>query len=131
MYAYQCPTRFTLAGYPLIAFSDQDVLGLVGGNPGAGRDAIRQGVARDVSKTTIWCLLRRMVEEGRLEVSGKGRATGYRIAGGEVVRAHLSTPYNRRAPLSFRPEFLEAHISENTWYPSAPDCERLMQADRP
>jgi hypothetical protein len=56
-----------------------------------------------------------MVEEGRLEVSGKGRATGYRIAGGAVVRAHLSTPYNRRAPVSYRPEFLDAYVPGKTW----------------
>ena len=91
---YQYHNRFTLAGYRFMALSDQDILDFVGENPGAGRDAIRKGVARDVSETTVWRLLKRMVEEGRLEVSGKGRATGYRIAGGAVVRAHLSTPYN-------------------------------------
>lgn len=66
-----------------MALSDQDILDFVGENPGAGRDAIRKGVARDVSETTVWRLLKRMVEEGHLEVSGKGRATGYRIAGGD------------------------------------------------
>ena len=114
-----------------MALSDQDVLEFVGENPGAGRDAIRKGVARDVSETTVWRLLKRMVEEGRLEVSGKGRATGYRIAGGAVVRAHLSTPYNRRAPVSYRPEFLDAYVPEKTSYLSAPDRKRLLEAGRP
>jgi hypothetical protein len=99
-----------------MALSDQDILDFVGENPGAGRDAIRKGVAQDVSETTIWRLLKRLVEEGRLEVSGKGRATGYRIAGGAVVRAHLSTPYNRRVPVSYRPEFLDAYVPGKTWY---------------
>jgi hypothetical protein len=108
-----------------MALSDQDILDFVGENPGAGRDAIRKGVARDVSETTVWRLLKRMVEEGRLEVSGKGRATGYRIAGAAVVRAHLSTPYNRRAPVSYRPEFLDAYVPGKTWYLSAPPlCQR-------
>jgi hypothetical protein len=75
--------------------------------------------------------LKRLVAEGRLEVSGKGRATGYRIAGGAVVRAHLSTPYNRRAPVSYRPEFLDTYVPGKTWYLSAPDRERLLEAGRP
>jgi len=44
-----------------MALSDQDILDFVGENPGAGRDAIRKGVARDVSETTVWRLLKRMV----------------------------------------------------------------------
>ena len=114
-----------------MAMSDQDILDFIGKNPGVGRDAIRKGVARDVSETTVWRLLKRMVEEGRLEVSGKGRATGYRVAGGAVIRAHLSTPYNRRAPVSYRPEFLDAYIPGKTWYLPAPDRERLVDAGRP
>ena len=64
-------------------------------------------------------------------MSGKGRATGYRIAGVAVVRAHLSTPYNRRAPVSYRPEFLDAYVPGKTWYLSASDRERLLEAGRP
>jgi hypothetical protein len=48
---YQYPNRFTLAGYRFMALSDQDILDFVGENPGAGRDAIRKGIARDVSET--------------------------------------------------------------------------------
>lgn len=128
---YQYPNRFTLAGYRFIALSDQDILDFFGENPGAGRDAIRKGVARDMSETTVWRFLKRMVDEGRLEVSGKGRATGYRIAGGAVVLAHLSTPYNRRAPASYHPKFLDAYVPGKTWYLSAPDRERLLEAGRP
>lgn len=114
-----------------MALSDQDILDFVGENPGAGRDAIRKGVARGVSETTVWRLLKRMVEEGCLEVSGKGRATGYRIAGGAVVRGHLSMPYNRRAPVSYRPEFLDAYVPGKTWYLSSSDREKLLEAGRP
>ena len=114
-----------------MAVSDQEILAFVGENPGARRDAIRRSVARDVSETTIWRLLKRLVEEGRLEVSGKGRATGYKIAGGSVVRAHLSTPYIRRVSVSYRPEFLDAYVPGKTWYLSSSDRERLIEAGRP
>ena len=114
-----------------MAFSDQDILNFTAANPGAGRDAIRKGVARDVSETTVWRALKRLVDEGRLEVSGKGRATGYQIAGSAVVRAYLSTPYNRRPPVTYRPEFLDAYIPGKTWYLSEADRARLLEAGRP
>tara|TARA_R110002020_G_scaffold176756_4_gene369201 strand:- start:5806 stop:7092 length:1287 start_codon:yes stop_codon:yes gene_type:complete len=114
-----------------MALSDQDILNFIARNPGAGRDAIHRGAARDVSETTVWRALKRLVEEGRLEVSGKGRATGYRIAGAAVVRAHLATPYNRRVPVPYRPDFLDAYVPGKTWYLPEPDRARLMEAGRP
>lgn len=114
-----------------MALSDQDVLGFVAENPGAGRGAVYRGVARDVSETTVWRVLKRLVEEGRLEVSGKGRATGYQIAGATIVRAHLSTPYNQRLPVSYKPEFLDAYVPGKTWYLSEADRTRLLEAGRP
>jgi len=114
-----------------MALSDQDVLDFVAGNPGVGRDAIRKGVAREVSETTVWRVLKRLVDEGRLEVSGKGRATGYRTAGAAVVRAHLSTPYNRRAPVAYKPAFLDAYVPGKTWYLPEPDRAKLLEAGRP
>jgi len=114
-----------------MAFSDQDILNFMAANPGAGRDAIRKGVAREVSETTVWRAMKRLVDEGRLEVSGKGRATGYQIAGAAVVRAHLSTPYNRRPPVTHRPEFLDAYVPRKTWYLSEADRARLLEAGRP
>lgn len=92
-----------------MALSDQDILDFVGENPGAGRDAIRKGAARDVSETTVWRFLKRMVDEGRLEVSGKGRATGYRIAGrgssGRICRRHISqSTHGPRFLTGFRPQ---------------------------
>lgn len=114
-----------------MALSDQDVLNFIAENPGAGRDAIHRGAARDVSETTVWRVLKRLVEEGHLEVSGKGRATGYRIAGAAVVRAHLATPYNRRPPVSYRKDFLDAYVPGKTWYLPDADRARLLEAGRP
>jgi len=114
-----------------MALSDQDILNFAVANPGAGRDAIRKGVARDVSETTVWRALKRLVDEGRLEVSGKGRATGYQIAGAAVVRAYLSTPYNRRPPVTYRPEFLDVYVPGKTWYLPEGDRVRLLEAGRP
>ncbi|MDO6591958.1 Fic family protein [Loktanella sp. D2R18] len=114
-----------------MALSDQDILNFIAANPGAGRDAIRKGVAQDVSETTVWRALKRLVDEGRLEVSGKGRATGYQIAGAAVVRAYLSTPYNRRPLVFYRPEFLDAYVPGKTWYLTEADRARLLEAGRP
>ena len=114
-----------------MVLSDQDILDFVAENPGAGRDAIRKGAATDVSETTVWRALKRLVDVGRLEVSGKGRATGYQIAGSAVVRAHLSVPYNRRPPMAYKPEFLDAYIPNKTWYLSQVDRDRMLEAGRP
>lgn len=114
-----------------MALSDQDVLNFIAENPGAGRDAIHRGAARDVSETTVWRGLKRLVEQGRLEVSGKGRATGYKIAGAAVVRAHLATPYNRRPPMSYSQDFLDAYVPGKTWYLQESDRARLQEAGRP
>lgn len=114
-----------------MALSDQDILTFIAANPDAGRDAIRRGAAREISETTLWRTLKRLVEEGRLEVSGKGRATGYRIAGSAVVRAHLATPYNRRPPVPYRTQFLDAYIPGKTWYLSEADRVLLSEIGRP
>ena len=114
-----------------MALSDQDILNFIAENPEAGRDAIHRGAARDVSETTVWRVLKRLVEEGHLEVSGKGRATGYRIAGAAVVRAHLAIPYNRRPPISYRKDFLDAYVPGKTWYLPEADRARLLEAGRP
>lgn len=114
-----------------MALLDQDILDFVSRNPGARRDAIRKGAAKDVSETTVWRALKRLVEEGRLEVSGKGRATGYQLAGSAVVRAHLNVPYNRRPPISYKPEFLDAYVPDKTLYLSQADRDRMLEAGRP
>lgn len=111
--------------------SDQPILDYIAGHPGAGRAAIRRAVAPEDDPSTVWRTLRRLVDEGRLEVSGKGRATGYTIAGSAVVRAHLSTPYNRRPPVTYHKEFLDAYVPGKTHYLPRADRERLLEAGRP
>ena len=78
--------------------ADQDILDYIADHPRAGREAIRRHVAPQASAPTVWRALKRLVEQGRLEVTEKARATGYSLAGPSVVRAHLRTPYNRRRP---------------------------------
>lgn len=110
---------------------DQPILDYIADHPGAGRAAIRRSVAPEDDPSTVWRTLRRLVDEGRLEVSGKGRATGYTIAGAAVVRAHLNTPYNRRPPVTYRKEFLDAYVPGKTYYLPGADRERLLEAGRP
>lgn len=114
-----------------MALADQDILDYIAAHPGAGRDAIRRGAAPDASETTLWRALSRLVGEGRLEVTGRGRATGYTIAGAAVVRAHLATPYNRRPPVSYRKEFLDSYIPGRTFYLAEADRARLRAAGQP
>lgn len=109
----------------------QPVLDYIADHPGAGRAAIRRAVAPEDDPSTVWRTLRRLVDEGQLEVSGKGRATGYTIAGSAVVRAHLSTPYNRRPPVTYRNDFLDAYVPGKTYYLPGADRERLLEAGRP
>ncbi len=110
---------------------DQPTLGYIADHPGAGRAAIRHAVAPDDDPSTVWRTLRRLVDEGRLEVSGRGRATGYTIAGSAVVRAHLQTPYNRRLPVTYRKDFLDAYVPGKTYYLPVADRARLLEAGRP
>ena len=109
---------------------DQAILDYIAANPGSQREAIRREAAPDASDTTIWRALRRLVDSGKLEVAGKGRATNYTIAGSAVVRAHLQTPYNRRPPVTYKPEFLDAYIPGRFYLPEA-DRNRLHEAGRP
>lgn len=114
-----------------MALSDQDILDYIAAHPGAGREAIRRGVAPQSSDTTLWRALKRLADGGRLEVSGRGRATVYTIAGSAVVRAHLATPYNRRPPVSYRKEFLDSYVPGKTWYIAEADRARLRDAGQP
>ena len=111
--------------------SDRAVVDYIAGNPGARREDIRRHAAPESSETTVWRALRRLVGEGKLEVSGKGRATGYTLAGSGVVRAHLQTPYNRRRPVSYNREFLDRYIPDKTSYLAEADRQRLLEAGTP
>jgi len=114
-----------------VTFSDQAILDYIAAHPGARREDIRRQAAPDASETTVWRVLKRLVEEGKLEVSGKGRATGYSLAGAAVVRAHLLTPYNRRRPASYKKEFLDRYIPNKTFYLPDADRQRLREAGTP
>ncbi len=114
-----------------MSLTDQAILDYIADHPGAGREDIRRDVAPDVSLSTIWRALKRLADEGRLEVSGNARATGYRLAGAGVVRAYLQTPYNRRKPASYNKAFLDRYIPGKTFYLAAADRQRLHEAGRP
>ena len=111
--------------------TDQAILDYIAGHPGAGREDVRRNVASEVSPPTVWRALKRLVDEGRLEVSGKARATGYSLAGAAVVRAHLRTPYNRRRPAVYRKEFVDSYVPNKSFYLGEADRQRLHEAGRP
>ena len=111
--------------------NDQDILDYIAGHPGAGREHIRRHVAPEVSGPTVWRALKKLVDEGRLEVSGKARATGYSLAGAAVVRAYLQTPYIRRRPATYNKEFVDRYIPDKTFYLGEADRQRLHEAGRP
>lgn len=114
-----------------MALTDQDLLDYIAAHPGAGRNDIRRHAAPDASETTVWRALKKLVDSGRLEVSGKGRATGYTLAGAAVVRAHLQTPYNRRKPASHNKTFLDRYVPNRSFYIGGGDRQRLHEAGRP
>lgn len=111
--------------------SDQAILEFIAAHPDARREDIRRHAAPDASDSTVWRALRKLLDEGRLEVSGKGPATAYRLAGATVVRAHLQTPYNRRKPVGFNREFLDRYIPNKTFYLSEVDRRRMREAGTP
>ena len=110
---------------------EQAILSFIAENPASRREAIRRSAAPRSSDTTVWRALKRLVEAGQLEVSGKGRATSYTAAGASVVRSYLQTPYNRRISVSYNPAFLDAYIPGKTFYLAEADRLRLHEAGRP
>jgi Fic family protein len=114
-----------------MTLSNQAILDYIAAHPGARREHIRRQAAPDASETTVWRALKRLVNEGKLEVSGKGPATGYSLAGPAVIRAHLQTPYNRRRPTSYKKEFLDRYIPDKTFYLAETDRQRLREAGTP
>ncbi|HEX4999847.1 MAG TPA: Fic family protein, partial [Terriglobia bacterium] len=88
-------------------------------------------VAPGASPTTIWRALSRLVDEGKLEVTGQARATRYSLAGAAVVREHLKTPYNQRKPVTYQRNFLDRYVPNKTFYIAERDRTRLHEAGRP
>lgn len=93
-----------------MTLSDQTILNYIAAHSGARREDIRRHAAQGVSETTVWRALKRLVNENKLEVTGRGPATSYSLAGSAVVRAYLKTPYNRRKPTSYSKEFLDLYV---------------------
>ena len=114
-----------------MALSGQDILDYIAAHPGARREDIRRHTAPDASSPTVWRALKRLVGENKLEVSGKGRATGYSLAGAAVVRAHLANPYNRRKPANYNKDFIDRYVPGRSFYLSTADKQRLRDADTP
>ena len=111
--------------------TDQVILDYIAAHPGAGREDVRRNVASEASPPTVWRALKRLVDEGRLEVSGKARATGYSLAGADVVRAHLQTPYNRRRLAVYKKNFVDRYIPNRSFYLGEADRQHLQEAGRP
>ena len=114
-----------------MALSDQDLLDYIAAHPGAGREEIRRHTAPDASSPTVWRALKRLLADNKLEVSGKGRATGYSLAGAAVVRAHLAEPYYRRPPVNYDKNFIDHYVPGKSFYLSATERQRLRDAGTP
>ena len=113
-----------------MAIADQALLDYIGAHSGVSREDIRKQVAPTASQATVWRALKRLADEGELEVSGKGRATRYSLAGAMAVRLHLRTPYNRRRPVGHNREFIDRYVPNKTPYLSETDRQRLHEAGR-
>ena len=96
--------------------AEQAILDYLAAHPGSGREAIRKGVAPQVSEASVWRALKRLTEAGKLSVTDKARATGYTVAGSALVRAYLQTPYNRRPAKTYNRAFLDRYVPGKTFY---------------
>lgn len=113
-----------------MAIAEQALLDYIGAHSGVSREDIRKQVAPAASQATVWRALKRLADEGELEVSGKGRATRYSLAGATAVRLHLQTPCNRRRPVGHKREFIDCYVPNKTPYLSEADRQRLHEAGR-
>ena len=112
-------------------FSDQAILDYISEHPGARRREILRNAAPDSSETTVWRSLKRLLAAEKLEVTGRGPATRYSLAGPDAVRAHLATPYQRRPPASYERSFVDGYVPNKTFYLRANDRRRLLDAGTP
>ncbi len=111
--------------------SEQAILDYVAAYPGTSREEIGRNVAPEANKTTIWRHLKALVDQQKLQVSGKARATRYTLAGSAVVRAYLKTPYNQRKPARYNKGLLDAYIPNKCFYLSQAVRDRLHAAGQP
>ena len=110
---------------------DRAVLSYVANHPECARSEIRRAVAPDASASTIWRSLRRLVDAGRLEVVGEGRATRYRAAGREAVLRHLRTPVHRRPAVTYRSDFAGGYAPNESGYLADADRAELARVGTP
>lgn len=111
--------------------SEQAILDYLAAHPGASREDIRRNLAPEANETTVWRHLKALVIQQKLQVSGKGRATRYTLAGPAVVRAYLKTPYNQRKPARYNKGFLDAYIPNKSFYLSQAARDQLHAVGRP
>ena len=111
-----------------MAIAEQALLDYIGAHSGVSREDIRKQVAPTAGQATVWRALKRLADEGKVESSGKGRATRYSLAGATAVRLHLQTPCNRRRPVGYKREFIDRYVPNKTPYLSETDRQRLHEA---
>lgn len=114
-----------------MSLSDQSILDYIAAHPGSGNEAIRKHIAPDVSKPTMWRALKNLVDENKLEVKGRGRATGYYLAGSAIIHNFLKTPYNQRKPSAYNQEFLDWYIPNKTYYLAEGIRQQLKKTGQP
>lgn len=114
-----------------MALADKDLLDYVAANAGARRDDIHRNVAPEVNEVTVWRRIKALVEDHKLQVSGRGPSTRYSLAGAAVVRAHLATPYNQRKLALYNKAFLDAYVPNKSSYLSASERGDLNRIGKP
>ena len=110
--------------------TDQNIIDYITVHARARRRDIRNHVVPNSSDVTIWRVLRRLVNERKLEVSGKGPATVYSLSGSFAVRNHLRIPHNRRKPVGYKRNFPDSYIPNKTFYLGEDDRRLLSNAGR-
>ncbi len=114
-----------------MALDDDAILAYIAANQAAGRVDIQRHVAPKASSPTLWRALKRLVDDGRLQTVGKGRATVYRLAGAIAVRKHLETPHYQRRIAFYDKEFINRYIPGKSSYLTIGDRARLRAAGTP
>ena len=111
--------------------TDRVVLSYISNHPECGRSQIRRHVAPGASASTVWRALRRLVDAGKLQMVGKGRATRYRVAGSEAVHAHLRVPAKGRPVARYQMDFAHRYRPNETFYLTGADRAELEKAGTP
>ena len=110
--------------------TDKAILDYISDHPGAKREDVQRSVASETSATTAWRALKRLVDAGQLEVSGKARSTVYNLAGVAAVQAYLETPHNQRRLAVYQKEFVDGYVPNKNFYFDETDRQRLHEAGR-